>query len=100
MVYMLLASFILTAIFCCLYLCYDVGRERSTASTIFGIAALILLVSGYVGREDYKELVALSKAQAETIKDYQEAERKLLDACELNLPRTQKCEIIAVPKEK
>ena len=27
------------------------------------------------------------------------AKQEMLDACELNLPRTQTCELVAVPKE-
>lgn len=99
MVYLILVSSIMTALYCFLYAFYDVGRARSTASTIFGITAVILFIFSYVGFEDYREQLAFSKAQANIIKDYQEANRKLLDACEMNLPRTQKCEIIAVPKE-
>lgn len=99
MVLLILVSSLITVACIALHIGYDWGRARSTATTFFGLIAAILLTFTIIGYRDYHRQSELSEARANIIKDYQEAERKLLDACELNLPRTQKCEIIAVPKE-
>lgn len=61
---------------------------------MIAIFACIAIMYAYI---DTQNLVEAKKL---IISDNAQAERKLLDACELNLPRTQKCVIIAVPKEQ